>query len=131
MPIDARYDNPATMKEKRETLAQDRTATTYLDQARSSVGAEMGGRFSHLSKDQQIVGDRNIHLPGQRPEGHWGGGFREGDEMPLGVDVNALPDMTTVDGSPRAEPIPEELPTPQTEIVIEELTRDGFRRRKF
>jgi hypothetical protein len=125
------YHQEANQAERAEGLRNDKAqASTMFERAKSEVGAELGGRFRHLSKDQQIVGDRNIHLPGQRPESHWGGAFREGDEPPLGFSIEQVPSMETVHGGEREQPLPPEtVSNPPTTIVIEQLTAEGFRRK--
>jgi hypothetical protein len=63
------------------------------------------------------------------PDSPWGANSRLPDELPTGYDLNAVPDMTTVSGERRLEPLPPEaLPKPETEYVPEVLGREGFRR---
>jgi hypothetical protein len=107
MPIDPRYDNPATMKEKREALEQDRTATTYFQRAQNERGQELG-RFSHLVKDLAITGLSQPH-GGQPPDSYYGINSRLPDEPSLGLDLNWVGDMTTLSGEPRVEGPPATL----------------------
>jgi hypothetical protein len=132
MTIDPTYNNPATMREKAEALRNDKEQhSTYHSQAVATQGQELGGRFSHLVRGQQhVVGTAPIAYPAQPPGSPWGNSYILPDEPALGVDLEAVPDMLTVDGSPRAEPLPpEELPKPETKYVPEQLTAEGFRRK--
>jgi hypothetical protein len=119
MTIDPTYNNPATMREKAEALRNDRAQhTTYHQRARDSLGAEMG-RWSHLSKEQQLVGTAPSPYP--RQSGYWA----EADnavEPPLGYRID---EMAPPEGFNPPEVAPE---LPKT-VEVEVLTAKGFRRR--
>jgi hypothetical protein len=99
------YENAVDMKTKQEVLQQDRAAGTYFEHARSNAEVELSGRFRHLAKEQIVTGSVPfVHVPGQPATSHWGAGTRLPDELPLGIDVNAVADTETLDGKPRAKP---------------------------
>jgi len=107
------YDNPADMKTRQEVLQQDRAASTYLDQARSSI-AELGGRFA-LGRETTVVGARPLELDTSQ-DGHSARALERQrgrlpvypvhpahpfavdapTEPPLGIDVNAVKDVSKV-----------------------------------
>jgi hypothetical protein len=96
------YNNPATMQEKREALRND----TYLARAQNEIGQELGGRFQHLARGQQhVVGTAPDPWPQMPANNPWSTNVVPNEE-PLGVDVSAVPDMTTVDGAPRSSSAP-------------------------
>jgi hypothetical protein len=101
MAIDARYGNPATMQEKKQTLEQDRTATTYFQRAQNERGQELG-RFSHLVKDLAITGLSQPH-GGQPPDGYYGINSRLPDEPPLGYSIDQ---MEPIGGPPETAGLP-------------------------
>ena len=107
------YDNPADMKTRQEVLQQDRAASTYLDQARSSI-AELGGRFA-LGRETTVVGARPIELDTSQ-DGHAALALQAergrlpvypvhpahpfvidaGTELPFPVDISAVKDVSKV-----------------------------------
>jgi hypothetical protein len=94
------YFNESSQSERAETLRNDNS--TYFEQARSTVGSEMGGRFQILARGQQhVVGTAPIAYPAQPPGSPWGNSYILPDEPALGVDLEAVPDMESVDGLPR------------------------------
>jgi hypothetical protein len=102
MTTDRPFHSDASMGEKAEGLRNDQAQySTYHQQAASTVGQELGGRFSHLARgQQQIVGTAPIAYPAQPPGSPWGNSYILPDEPPTGVDLNWVGDMTTVDGAP-------------------------------
>jgi hypothetical protein len=120
------YNNSATVKEKREALRND----TYLARAQNELGAELGGRFQHLARGQQhVVGTAPNPWPQMPANNPWSSNVVPNEE-PLGVDVSAVPDMTTVDGAPRSSSAVERSAAPpktETETVMDRIV--GFKRR--
>ena len=86
------------MRTKREVLEQDRTATTYFERQKAEAGRELG-RWSHLA-DQVVTGSGVPVYPRQSGT-PWSDSYILPDEPPNGVDLEAVPDMETVDGLPR------------------------------
>jgi hypothetical protein len=76
-----------TQEEKRHEMEQDRKArTTFKDFASAFANEGRGGRFAKSSDDQAIK-----PLP---PNSPWSGAQPSpGDELPLGYDINAVPDL--------------------------------------
>jgi hypothetical protein len=97
---DQPYRNDTDMKTKREMLTQDRDANTYFTQAQNNLGAELGGRFAHLARGQQEVVGQTPTMQYPRQPNYWANADSN-VEMPLGVSVEDVPDMTTVDGVPK------------------------------
>ena len=95
---DSPYHNETSMDERREALKNDTTKgggpsnDTYLSRAARSLGAELGGRFAHLGKEQSVVGQRGPHVWPRQPTGSPWRGDEVPDEPPLGINVNALPE---------------------------------------
>jgi hypothetical protein len=99
---DQPFHNDTSQAERRAVLQQDR-AGTYFEHARSN--AELGGRFSPMAKETVVTGSAPfVHLSGQPATSPWGSSARLPDEPALGVDINAVGDVTTLDGKPRAKP---------------------------
>ena len=97
----AEFHNTATMKEKLEILRNDTAQhSTYFQQARDTQGQELGGRFAHLARgQQQVVGSAPTSQYPQQ-QGYWAHADSN-VEMPLGVSVEDVPDMVSVDGLSR------------------------------
>jgi hypothetical protein len=78
--------SPLTQAEKRREMEQDRKATTFRSFADAFVSENRGGRFGKSGNDQTVK-----PLP---PESPWSGAQpAPGDELPLGYDINAVPDL--------------------------------------
>jgi hypothetical protein len=94
------FHSEATMEEKRETLANDRPGggisnDTFFSRAARTLGSELGGRFSHEPEARpRIVGKGPLPYPQQPTGSPWAGADPTGDEPPLGIDVNAVPDVS-------------------------------------
>ena len=69
----------------RKQAAEDR-ASTYFAQAQAEIGAELGGRFKHLS--QTVV--TGVPQAPMQPQGSPWRCDPVGPEPPLGYDINAL-----------------------------------------
>jgi len=105
--------DPTPESERRQIVKDDARklqepgdrGSTYMSQSIARIGEELGGRFRHLAKEQIVTGSVPfVHVPGQPATSHWGDGTRLPDEPPLGIDVNAVGDVTTLDGKLRAKP---------------------------
>ena len=99
-----------TQEEKRHEMEQDRKArTTFKDFASAFANEGRGGRFAKSSDDQAIK-----PLP---PNSPWSGAQPSpGDELPLGYDINAVPDL----GFPKSV-----APTPDPLAVETATERSG------
>ena len=105
--------DPTPESERRQIVKDDARklqepgdrGSTYMSQSIARIGEELGGRFRHLAKEQIVTGSVPfVHVPGQPATSHWGDdGTRLPTEPPLGIDVNAVGDVTTLDGKPRAK----------------------------
>jgi hypothetical protein len=85
------YSNEASQGERREALQNDRAqGTTYVARAIAERGEELGGRFAHLGREQQVVGQGPSVYP-RPPTGPWAGPDPSGDEPPLGFSVDDVP----------------------------------------
>ena len=109
---DQPYFNETPEAERRQIVKGDARklqepgdrGSTYMSQSIARIGEELGGRFRHLAKEQIVTGSVPfVHVPGQPATSHWGDGTRLPDELPLGVDINAVGDVTTLDGKPCAK----------------------------
>jgi hypothetical protein len=123
---DKPYHNDADMKTKREMLTQDRAASTYFEQATGNVGAELGGRFQHLSRGQQhIVGQSPNAYPALPANNPWSSNVVP-DEEPLGYSVN---DMPPVGGPPETGHYPSAADIePPSDAPSRAPTRHFYRR---
>jgi hypothetical protein len=125
-----------TKDEKIAVLRQDlsaRTGTSFAQAADLRSGAKTPSTFADhiVTTSKDLRGGRFAvkQVEVWKPT-HWA----EADcgvAPPLGYNINDVPDMTTVDGSPRAEPIPEPVVELPKNVEPEELTAQGFRRRRF
>jgi hypothetical protein len=87
---DQPYSNAATRAEKLAVLRNDQVqGTTYVARAIAERGEELGGRFAHLGREQQVVGQGPSVYP-RPPNGPWAGPDPTPDEPPLGIDVNKV-----------------------------------------
>jgi hypothetical protein len=77
-----------TQQQKRDVLDDDRKArerpATFKDFASAFANETRGGRFAKSSTDQTVT---------PLPSGPWSAQPGPGDEPPLGMDVNAVPDL--------------------------------------
>jgi hypothetical protein len=93
------YHNETPQSERREILKSD----TYLSRAASSVGAELGGRFAHLAREQTVVGTAPSPWPTMPANNPWA---RDPvpDEKPLGYSVNDLEGFNPPEQAPIVKP---------------------------
>jgi len=126
------YENSATQDERLAVLKNDRApgppiparGQTYLSKAQQELGSELGGRYAHLGRETTVVGARPLELdtsqdghsalalekqrgrlpiyPAQ-PNNPWAADVGN-VTPPLGISVNDVLDMETIDGKPRAKP---------------------------
>jgi hypothetical protein len=96
---------------------------TYLSKAQQDLGSELGGRYAHLGRETAVVGARPLELDTsqdghaalalerehgrnpiypQQPGNVWAADMGN-VTPPLGISVNDVLDMETVDGKPRAK----------------------------
>ena len=75
--------------------AQSAQPSTLFARARSMLGAELGGRYRHLGKEQQVVGATPNIYP-QQPANSPSASNPVPDEPPLGIDVGAVKDVSKV-----------------------------------
>jgi hypothetical protein len=75
--------------------AQSAQPSTLFARARSMLGAELGGRYQYLGKEQQIVGQAPVPYP-RLPSGPWAEVDPTGDEKPFPVDIGKTPDVGKV-----------------------------------
>jgi hypothetical protein len=128
---DQPYHSDATQGERKSALANDRAqgqpiparGQTYLSKAQQELGSELGGRFAHLGRETTVVGARPLELDTsqdghsalalekqrgrlpiypQQPNNVWAADAGN-VTPPLGISVNDVLDMETIDGKPRAK----------------------------
>jgi hypothetical protein len=100
MSTDQPFRNESTQAERLRVLLQDtsaREATTFSRIA--ELDPKPGGRFS--ATQNVIRGGPDY----PRQPAYWANADSN-VEMPLGVSVDDVPDMVSVDGSPRSAPTP-------------------------
>src|SRR6516165_9022653 len=121
------FHSDADAAQKLEALRNDRSqgqprptgGQTYLSKAQQELGSELGGRYAHLGRETTVVGARPLELDTSQ-DGHSALALQRErmaqglphyprQEHPFACDVgniepafpinvNALPDMETVDG---------------------------------
>jgi hypothetical protein len=125
------FSNEASRDERAEVLRNDKAqhqpmpvrGQTYLSKAQQELGSELGGRYAHLGREMTVVGARPLELdtsqdghaalalekqrgrlpiyPAQ-PNNPWAADAGN-VTPPLGISVNDVLDMETIDGKPRAK----------------------------
>jgi hypothetical protein len=73
-----------TQEEKRRIMKDDRLPTTFSEFAKTLANETKGGRYGKSDASPLI---RPL------PSGPWSAQPGPGDEPPLGVDINAVPDL--------------------------------------
>lgn len=85
------YHNDATQSERKAIVTSERN--TFLSRTEAELEEESGGRFKKNTRTT-IVGVNPASVYPRLPQSSpWASPCPSGNEAPLGVDVNAVPDL--------------------------------------